>query len=252
MSATPAKHRHAFIGIYTAPTGVSRNEFNGHMTKLMEGAARLPAVKNLRDLNVIYQTDDLHEHVQQLGLPSPPATALVTHGAETRDDMVKYLRDPSIVQLVHDSDHFGLQAGACAFTADLEVQVDKAAESDKRDATRPHGILIFKVPDHLTDETFHAKINSMIEALLAADVTKKHLIKHSKWIQNDDFTDEIKVWNFPQAERVVVLMLECETIESLQEILGHDHIKQVIGDARDHLGLHIDSNCFAADVVSLI
>ncbi|KAK7042439.1 hypothetical protein R3P38DRAFT_3390085 [Favolaschia claudopus] len=252
MSATPAKHLYSIIGIYKAPPGLSRNEFNGHIQELGDALARLPVAKNLLDFNVIFQTDDLEEHMQDLGFPSPPATALANGASENRDNMVAFFRDPAVVQLIHGSEHFGLQAGACAFTADLAVHVDKASSTDANSAKRPHGILIFKIPGDISEEDYHSGIDSMIEALLSTEVAKKHLIKHSKWIQNDDFTDELARWKYPEAERVVVLMLECDTTESLKEILGHEHIKQVISEAKENLNLHVDSNCFSAEVASLI
>jgi hypothetical protein len=67
----------------------------------------------------------------------------------------------------------------------------------------------------------------MIDDFLSVPVAQKHLVKHSKvwllfsfkcvmyckciqWVQNDSFVDELKRWKYPDAERVVVLMLECD------------------------------------------
>ncbi|KAK7019833.1 hypothetical protein R3P38DRAFT_1224445 [Favolaschia claudopus] len=252
MSATPAKHLYSGIGIYTAPPGLSRNEFNRHMQELMDALARLPTAKNFHHFNVIYQTDDLEEHMQGLGFPSPPATTLVTAASENRNKMVAFFRDPAVVQLIHGSEHFGLQAAACAYSADLTVHVDNASSAGADSAKRPQAILIFKIPEDISEEDYHLGLDSMIEALLSTEVAKKHLIKHSKWTQTDDFTEEYKRWKYPDPERVVVLMLECDTTESLKEILGHEHIKQVISEAKENLSLHVNSNCFSAEVVSLI
>ncbi|KAJ7234594.1 hypothetical protein C8J57DRAFT_1531535 [Mycena rebaudengoi] len=240
MSASPSKELYSIIGIYKAPPHSSRTEFDAHMQKLMEPLAIVPVVTKFRDLNVIYQNDEMTDSLNALGMPQAPATVMVTASSENRDDMVEYFRDPEVVRLIHAAEKFGLQAGACAFTADLIVKIDKPTAK-----ARSHAILIFKVPGHLSEEQYHGKIDAMIDDILSLPVSQKHLVKHTKWVQNDDFVDELKGWKYPDAERVVVLMLECD-------ILTHGEIKKVIADAKHDLGLHIDSNCFSADVVNLI
>ncbi|KAF7365688.1 hypothetical protein MVEN_00442500 [Mycena venus] len=247
MSATPSKDLHSIIGIYKAPAGVSRKEFDAHMQRLMAPLALVPVVKKLRDLNVIYQNDEMTESIQGLGMPPAPATVMVTASSENRDDMVEYVQDPEVVRLIHGAENFGLQAGACAFTADLTVEINKPTAK-----ARKHGIFIFKIPAHLSEEQYHKKIDAMTNDFLAVPVAQKHLVKYSKWVKNDSFVDELKRWKYPDAERVVVLMLEWDDLDSMKEVLTHEQIQKVIAGAKEDLGLHIDSNCFSADVVNLI
>jgi hypothetical protein len=36
------------------------------------------------------------------------------------------------------------------------------------------------------------------------------------------------------------------------QILTHEEVKRIIGDAKNDFGLHVESNCFSADVDTLV
>lgn len=71
-------------------------------------------------------------------------------------------------------------------------------------------------------------------------------------LQNDVIAGEVKKWGFPEAEKTVVVMLECDSWESMDKILSDEGTKKIAAAAMEDFGLHIDSNCFSADVDTLI
>ncbi|KAJ7304865.1 hypothetical protein DFH08DRAFT_902920 [Mycena albidolilacea] len=247
MSA-PKYNPFCVIGIYRAPDHSSREEFEKNMAKLMHDVKLLPvAQNNMLKLNVIYQNDKLS--FKEWGLPEAPTTVLVTGESETAEHLVEYIRDPSIAELIAKAEPF-LHGKACAFSADVVTKIDRL-QGTRRETC--HGILIFKVPSHMEVGDYHRKIESVVDKLVELPVAQEHMVKHTIWFQNDIVAPELQeTWRFPEAERTVVVMLECDTWVSMNQILTHEEVKRIIGDGKNDFGLHVESNCFSADVDMLV
>ncbi|KAJ7899734.1 hypothetical protein B0H13DRAFT_2336887 [Mycena leptocephala] len=184
-----------------------------------------------------------------MGLHEAPTTVLVTGESETAEHLIEYIRDPSIAKLIAEAGPF-LDGKTCAFSADVVTKVDRF-QGTRRETC--HGIFIFKVPSHMEVADYHAKIGSMVDKFVALPVAQQHMVKHTIWFQNDIIAPEFEgTWRFPEAERTVVVMLECDTWDSMNQILTHEEIRRIIGDAMNDFGLHVDSNCFSADVDTLV
>ncbi|KAF8188871.1 hypothetical protein K438DRAFT_965727 [Mycena galopus ATCC 62051] len=249
MSA-PKYNPFCVIGIYRAPDHSSREEFEKNMAKLMHDIKVLPvAQNNVLKLNIIYQNEKLSESIQGMGLPDAPTTVLVTGECETAEHLVEYIRDPSIAELIAKAEPF-LHGKACAFSADVATKIDRL-QGTRRETC--NGIFIFKVPSHMEVEDYHGKIGSMVDTFAELPVAQEHMVKHTIWFQNDIVAPELQgTWRFPEAERTVVVMLECDTWDSMNQILTHEEVKRIIGDAMKDFGLHVESNCFSATVDTLV
>ncbi|KAJ7913252.1 hypothetical protein B0H13DRAFT_1874072 [Mycena leptocephala] len=249
MSA-PTHNPFCVIGIYRAPDHSSREEFEKNMAKLGHDVKLLPvAQNNMLKLNLIYQNDKVSESIQGMGLPDAPTTVLVTGESETAEHLIEYIRDPTIAKLIADAEPW-LHGKACAFSADVVTKIDRLQGARKETC---HGIFIFKVPSHMEVGDYHGKVESMVDKFVALPVAQQHMVKHTIWFQNDIIAPALEdAWRFPEAERTVVVMLECDTWDSMNQILKHEEIKRIIGDAMNDFGLHVDSNCFSADVDMLI
>ncbi|KAF7297394.1 hypothetical protein MIND_00973000 [Mycena indigotica] len=245
------------IGIYRAPASdpETNNKFRSEMKKFMHDAHVLPASKNnLLKLNVVYQNDELQESgaLSKLGFPPAPATVVVTVEAKTKQDMLKCLEDSDLCNLVWNGASFGLQDGACVFSADIVTKIDQY-KSPKGHETC-HGLFVFKIPSeyHFTVGEYHKKIEDMVDKFIALPIAQQHLVKHTIWLQNQELDEVFRHWRMPDPEKTVVLMLECDTWESMNELLTDDHIQRIIHEANADFKIHEDSNCFTGDVVNLL
>ncbi|KAJ7868357.1 hypothetical protein B0H14DRAFT_2729923, partial [Mycena olivaceomarginata] len=250
MSA-PKHNPFCVIGIYRAPDHSSREEFEKNMAKLMHDIKLLPvAQNNMLKLNVIYQNDKLS--FTEMGLPEAPTTVLVTGESETAEHLIEssgFFRDPSIAELIAKAEPF-LHGKACAFSADVVTKIDRL-QGTRRETC--HGIFIFKVPSHMEVGDYHGRVESLVDKLAELPVSQEHMVKYTIWFQNDIVAPELRgTWRFPEAERTVVVMLECDTWVSMNQIFTHEEVKRILGDAMNDFGFHIESNCFPADVDTLV
>ncbi|KAJ7716434.1 hypothetical protein B0H16DRAFT_1898367 [Mycena metata] len=227
MSA-PNYNPFCVIGIYRAPDHSSREEFEKSMAKLGHDVKLLPAAQNnMLKLNIMYQNDKISKSIRGMRLSKAPTTVLVTGECETAEHLV--------------------EKQSPGYTA---RPIDRL-QGMKRETC--HGIFIFKVPSHVEVGEYHGKIESMVDKFLTLPVAREHIVKHTIWFQNDIMAQEFEeTWRFPEAERTVAVMLECDTWDSMNQILTHEEIKTIIGDAMNDFGLHVESNCFSPDVETLV
>ncbi|KAJ7192414.1 hypothetical protein GGX14DRAFT_701386 [Mycena pura] len=218
------------IGIYRAPDHLSREELEANMKKLGNDVRPLPAAQNnLLKLNMIYQNDKLAKSIQGMGLPEAPATVLITAECNSAAHLSAYMLDPEVARLVAECEPFRFARG--------RLRVLRGRRNPDRQ----------EVPGHIPVAEYHAKIDRMVESFISLPVAQQHLVKHTTWLQNNVIAREVKEWGFPEAEKTVLVMLECGSWESMDK-----GTKKIAAAAMDDFGLHVESNCFSADVDTLI
>ncbi|KAJ7060220.1 hypothetical protein C8F01DRAFT_191586 [Mycena amicta] len=125
------------IGIYRAPEGCPREEFEANMRGFLDIMQSTPAVqKNLLKLNAVYQNDHLKEAVDRAGLKEAPTTVLAIAECKAAEDFANCMKDVDVTGHVRNTNSFGMPQAACFFSADVVTKLDhgKCLTGEKRPA----------------------------------------------------------------------------------------------------------------------
>ncbi|KAF8173602.1 hypothetical protein K438DRAFT_1772128 [Mycena galopus ATCC 62051] len=143
------------------------------------------------------------------------------------------LRDEQVKKVITGAKDIGFPDNASLFTADVTTRVDVASSSPSPKA-RAHASFVAKIPKDIPVDEFHAKLEAAVDSFVELPVCQKNILKHTyvrrpiadalrhsmltllpQWRQNTNIAGEARTLNYPEAEQVVVLLHEHETLNDL-------------------------------------
>ncbi|KAJ6603544.1 hypothetical protein DFH09DRAFT_1124569, partial [Mycena vulgaris] len=191
-------------------------------------AVRQPvAQRNFLKFDIIFQNDQLKDHILALGFPEPQPTVCLRCEYEC-------LRDPDFVKAMDAGRSWGFHDGACIFSADLAHKLNSGIPRDRNVA-----IGIFKVPAHMSYTSFHQKMEALIDGIF--DSTKPSLTS-TMYVQNQNAEEHLQSAGYPSSQPALVVVTEAQ-------VMNHAKVKNHIEAGKKDFSFHNDSIIFSADVV---
>ncbi|KAJ7676999.1 hypothetical protein DFH06DRAFT_1169507 [Mycena polygramma] len=250
MPASHQKDRFTVIGIRTAPPGLSKKDFKAKTNAVMNSLVALPVVQqNFLSFNVFFQNGALDAAMRDLGYPETPTSVMIITEYETVNHFEEYIQDPTVNKLLSEAASFSYHTGACAFSADAVVKVERGLSSTERRVW----VGIFKGARDVPPADFQEKLNTLTDRLMALPSYQRNVVKCTMFLQNDvNIASHMNVLGFPAAEPTFVIVVEAQTQEGLMEICTDAEMAQLVGDAMKDFAFHVDSICGGMEVVAKI
>ncbi|KAJ6550273.1 hypothetical protein B0H19DRAFT_1265115 [Mycena capillaripes] len=242
MSASVQKNRFTAIGFHKVPAHLSKTEFEAKVDGLMDSLSRLSATqKNVTTLDVNTLLDDA---MGALGFPEAPSGVLIRLECKTAEHFIEWIQDPAVEKMLLAAEEWGYITGAWGSSVDAVTRIDVAGSAE-----RQLWVGIYK-DSHASPVQFQNNVNRMIDGAVGQPVSQKNMLQHTVWFPNDDIAPHLRSLGVAAAEPTVTVMIEFQTWDHMVEICEDAEVSRHVWEANKSFGLHVDSICFGADVVS--
>ncbi|KAF7374247.1 hypothetical protein MSAN_00307600 [Mycena sanguinolenta] len=251
MSASSQKDRIFTLGVYRGPPQLSQEELTSKVDALVDNFLALPvAQKNFLKFTMMMPNDALNEDVAMLGVGVPPPCVFLFGQCANGENLTEILRDEEFTRTLDAAKGFVLQDGSWSFSADVTVFIEKPAPAITGVEAHWHGALLLKAPRVIAEQLL-GNLELAIEKYTALPVVQRNLLRYTYWRPNSMIADELlRVGRpIPEAESIVLLMCEAETLADLVEINHHPVVKELIAAGINNPFPQIETWGFAADVV---
>ncbi|KAF7342416.1 hypothetical protein MVEN_01830600 [Mycena venus] len=257
MSASVQKHSFTVIGIHKAPENLSKQEFDAKVGALCDSLVALPvARKNFLSFDAIFQNSVVDEHMKEFGWGEPQPCVVLVAEFETVQNFTEFFQDATVKKLLTDADDFAFRPASIAFSADAVTRIDVPRSDYGSTATeRKLWVGIYRGPGpafspHITQ--FQENVSATMDEYVAQPVSQKNMLSHKVWMPNDSIAASLQAQGYPNAEPVVVVMIEIENWDRGIEVCEDAELKRLTEKANQNFGLHVGAICFGADVVPKI
>ncbi|KAJ7164276.1 hypothetical protein C8R46DRAFT_1099173 [Mycena filopes] len=249
MPASTSKDRFHAIGIYKVPPHLSKEEFEHQVETLADKLLLLPSVqRNLVKYEMLVQDNSLDEHVKSLGWAADSHVALVCE-SETQDHFIEAMRDAEVQALFAEAQGFGLQTGACAFSAD--VQVIRSGASGPGAGAASHCLGIYKIPrGDLSAAEYDRKFQPWVEHWNAVPAFAGNEIRFENWKKNDVIDEYLPGIGHPHAEPTWILRGTYKEPKTMVELLKESEDDPVIMRLAGEMDLPRAANLAGVKVVT--
>ncbi|KAK7007620.1 hypothetical protein R3P38DRAFT_3028361 [Favolaschia claudopus] len=112
-----------------------------------------------------------------------------------------------------------------------------------------HAVGIYKCPSHLTTAAFAQKVEAVMDAILAAPVTQRHILKYELLVSNEDGDGHIQNLGMPSHQGTVIIVAEWASQKALTEVATDPGLVQILARAKEEFNIHLDSSTFTVDVI---
>ncbi|KAJ7887109.1 hypothetical protein B0H14DRAFT_2563058 [Mycena olivaceomarginata] len=247
MSAT--KDRVAGIGMWTAPSNLSKETLETEIMSLVDSLLALPVAQNYLKFEIISQRELVNPHIQALGLTEAPPSVWVVAECATEAHFAELLADAEFARLIREKhktlyeDHLTVNA----FFVDVQTKIDRPTTRH-----RARVVAAYQRPQHLSRAEYHTKMDVLLDEMTAHPIIQKSAQKYSLWLPNDTLDGRLRDLGFPAVEPMAVVWAETENDERMVEILTHPEIKDYFAGAARDLHVHIGSSVFPANVMTKI
>jgi hypothetical protein len=230
------------FGIHPIPANILKKDFEAKCEALVESFLALPvAQRNFLKFDIIFQNDQLKDHIMALGFPEPQPIVCLRCEYETEANWAECLRDPDFVKAMDAGQSWGFHDGACIFSADLVNKLDSGVPRD-----RNVSIGILKVPAHMSYTSFYQKIEALIDGIF--DSTKPSLTT-TMYVQNQNAEEHLQAAGYPSSQPALVVVTETQAMDEVIQVLNHAKVKSLVEAGKKDFSFHNDSIIFSADVV---
>ncbi|KAJ7913710.1 hypothetical protein B0H13DRAFT_2326098 [Mycena leptocephala] len=213
------------------------------MEALVESFLALPvAQRNFLKFDIIFQNDQLKDHIMALGFPEPQPTVCLRCEYETEANWVECLKDPDFVKAMDAERSWGFRDGACIFSADLVNKLDSGVPRDRNVACG-----IFMVPAHMSYTSFQQRMEALIDGVF--DLTAPSL-SSNMYVQNQKVEEHLQAAGYRSSQPALVVVTETQTMDEVIQVVNHAKVKNLIEAGKKDFSVHNDSIIFSADVVA--
>ncbi|KAJ7019729.1 hypothetical protein C8F04DRAFT_1146897 [Mycena alexandri] len=108
-------------------------------------------------------------------------------------------------------------------------------------------IWIQKAPPHLSKKEFDAKVDALVDSLVALPVARKNFLAFKVLYQNNRMDSVLRECGYPEPPVNVVVIAECETMDNFTEFASDEEVKKLLLAAKTS-GFQAGACVFAADV----
>ncbi|KAJ6487039.1 hypothetical protein C8R45DRAFT_996771 [Mycena sanguinolenta] len=226
MSASSMKDRVFTLGVYRGPPQLSQKELTSRVDALVDDFLALPvAQKNFLKFTMMVPNDTLNEDVAMLGVGLPPPSVFLFGQCANEEHLTEILRDEEFTRTLDTGKEFVLQDSSWSFSADVKTLIEKPALAGA-DA-HWHGALLLKGPRDILEQ-LQGNLEAAIEKYTALPVVQRNLLQYTYWQPNSMIVDEVLRLGrpTPEAESIVLLMCEAETLAHLVEASSYAYLTQ--------------------------
>ncbi|KAF7333710.1 hypothetical protein MVEN_02327400 [Mycena venus] len=178
------------FGIHPVPANLSKREFERKCEALVESLLATPvAQRNFLKFDIIFQNEQLKEHITALEIPEPRPIVCLRVEYETEDSWAECHRDPDYMKALDAGKSWGFHDDACIFSA---AKVSKGHPNAPRDSNVVVGII--KAPGHMSATEFQQRLEGLIDAVYGA---KKPAIKWHLYVQNMNAEEHLQAAGYP-------------------------------------------------------
>ncbi|KAF8209511.1 hypothetical protein K438DRAFT_2012262 [Mycena galopus ATCC 62051] len=109
---------------------------------------------------------------------------------------------------------------------------------------------IYKCPSHLSKDVFVQKVEAVMDAILAAPITQRHILKYELLVPNEKVGGHLQQLGMPSHQGTVIILAEWPSHEAVYEVSSDPGLIQILARAKEDFGIHMDSSTFTVDVIS--
>ncbi|KAJ6468809.1 hypothetical protein C8R45DRAFT_1017629 [Mycena sanguinolenta] len=229
------------FGIHPVPNNTTKEDFQAKCEALVESFLALPVAKeNFIQFDILFQNDQVKNHITSLGFPEPQSCVCLRCYYETDANWAACLQDPDFMNAMAAGKSWGFYDGACIFSADAVTKLDSSVPADTNVV-----IGIFKIPEAQTASVFRQKLHALTDTIVNL---KNPTMNVAMLHQNLNAEQNLQAAGYPASQPTTVMIGECQTFDEIAKLANDVGVQSIIAQAMTDFGFHGNSIIFSADV----